>query len=71
MMLESNVPLFMRSAREAYIAALGAPSNEEAKIFQLRARRLLRGAVRELQRETDIQYDWTLLRASEQEIGNA
>ena len=66
MMLETSVPLCMRTAREEFLSALGAPSKSEAEFFRRRANRILRGAVLELQREADLDYDWALLRAAEE-----
>ena len=71
MMLETSVPLCMRAAREEILSSLGACDKEEAELFRRRARRIFQGAVREIQRETERQYDWSLLRLSEREIDDA
>jgi hypothetical protein len=70
-MLETSVPLRMRAAREEYLSALGAGSNEDAAVFRQRAQSILRKAMREIQREVDAQYDWSLLRLPETEVSDA
>jgi hypothetical protein len=71
MMLETSVPLCMRTARQEFIFALGARNEEEAEKFRRRANRTMRRALREIGRDRDCDYDWTLLRPSPQDAGNA
>lgn len=68
-MLETSVPLCMRTARQEFIFALGARNEEEAEKFRHQANRTLRRALREIDRDCD--YDWTLLRPSRQEAEHA
>jgi hypothetical protein len=67
MMLESSVPLCMRTARREFISALGAGNEEEAEKYRHRANRTMRRALREIGRGGDCDYDWTLLRPSPRE----
>ncbi len=70
-MPESSVPLRMRTARQEFIFALGARNEEEAEMYRHRANRTMRGALREIGRDHDRAYDWTLLRPSHEDAENA
>ena len=70
-MLETSVPLCMRTAREEILAAMWSCNHDDAEFLRQRAHRILRGAVREFQREAELQYDWSLLRFPESENSDA
>ncbi len=65
-MLDTSVPLCMRTARREFISALGARNEEEAEKFRHRANRTMRKAIRALGRDDECDYDWTLLRPRQQ-----
>ena len=61
MQSSSMVPLSMNSAREEVILALTSSTRKSARVHQLRAARLLKGAVCCIKADPDASYDWALL----------
>lgn len=73
--MQKAVPLDLRMVREEVLTALGSARRSEADRHRRTAERIFRRAVRNMQREPDLHYEWSLLRNSslgcDQEIEHA